>query len=156
MHKLSVSVFTAFLLLLAAPFAATGQDKPDSDDDTLRYYLSKSEAVVVGKVTDGLQRIGVDSDPIPVNVIGFQVKVTDSIKGKVAAKQTIMVTVTRAFDIGQSLPPEQGQKVVLFLKSSGDSWVSTDKWFGMQPHSRTLVEHLKRVKSEAKAPGKAR
>ncbi|MBI3469530.1 MAG: hypothetical protein HY000_41540, partial [Planctomycetes bacterium] len=68
--------------------------------------LSKSEAVVVGKVTDGLQRIGVDFNPIPVNVIGFQVKVTDSIKGEVAAKQTMMVTATRAFNIGQSLPPE--------------------------------------------------
>src|SRR5262245_17210253 len=55
MQKLTVSVFTLFL---AVPFTAVGQDKPDSDDDTLRFYLSKSEAVVVGKVTDGMQRIG--------------------------------------------------------------------------------------------------
>lgn len=156
MQKLSVSVFTVCLLTLVMPFAAVGQDKQDSDDDTLRYYLSKSETVVVGKVTDGVQRIGVDFNPIPVNVIGFQVHVTDSIKGKVAAKQTIMVTVTRAHKIGQSLPPEQGEKVVLFLKASGDSWVSADKWFGMQPHSPTFVEHLKRVNSQAKAPAKAR
>ena len=155
MQKLSASIFTVFLLLLTAPFTAVGQDKPDSDDDTLRYYLSKSEAVVVGKVTDGVQRIGVDFNPIPVNVIGFEVEVTDSIKGKIAAKQTIMVTVTRAHNIGQSLPPEQREKVVLFLKSSGDSWVSADKWFGMQPHSLTLVENLKRVNGQVKAPAKA-
>lgn len=156
MQKLSVAVFTVCLLVLVMPFTAVGQDKQDSDDETLRYYLSKSEAVVVGKVTDGLQRIGVDFNPIPVNVIGFEIKVTDSIKGKVAAKQTIMVTVTRAYNIGQSLPPEQGEKVVLFLKSSGDSWVTADKWFGMQPHSLTLVEHLKRVNRQAKAPAKTR
>ncbi|MBM4073734.1 MAG: hypothetical protein FJ271_33155 [Planctomycetes bacterium] len=156
MQKLSATVVTASLLISAMSNTAVAQDKADRDADTLLFYLSKSEAVVVGKVTDGLQRIGVDFNTIPVNVIGFQVKVTDSIKGNVAAKQTIMVTVTRAYSIGQSLPPEQGKKVVLFLKSSGASWVSADKWFGMQPYSRTFVEHLKRVKSQAKAPPKAR
>ena len=154
MPKLITSVFAVLLLLLGMPWAATGQGKPDSDDDTLRYYLSKSEAVVVGKVTDGLQRIGVDFAPIPVSVIGFQVNVTNSIKGKIAAKQTIMVTMTRALDIGTLTPPQQGEELVLFLKSSGDSWVSADKWFGMQPYSRTLVEHLKRVQGQAKAPAR--
>lgn len=156
MHPLSTSVVTVLLLHLAAPLTATGQERPDGDDDTLRYYLSKSEAVVVGKVTEGLQRVGVDFNPTPVNVIGFQVRVTDPIKGKVAAGQTIMVTLTRALDIGQALPPGQGENVVLFLKSAGDAWVSADKWFGMQAHSRALVGHLKRVNRQAKAPAPAR
>lgn len=151
MRKLSLSVFTVVLLFPAMPLAATGQDRQDGDDDTLRYFLSKADAVVVGEVTDGMQRVGVDSNPIPVNVTGFQVKVTESIKGRVAAQQRIMVTVHRAFGLGQTLPPELGEKVVLFLKSSGNSWVSADKWFGMQPHSLILVENLKRVKSQAKA-----
>src|SRR5262245_13129234 len=105
MQKLTASAFTVVLLVLAVPLAAAGQDKRDSDDDTLKYYLSKSEAVVVGEVTDGMQRLGVDFDSIPVSVIGFQVKVTESIKGKIAAKQTIMVTMNRALDIGTSAPP---------------------------------------------------
>ncbi|MFO0841523.1 MAG: hypothetical protein U0797_03850 [Gemmataceae bacterium] len=153
---MTAAALTALALLLARPFAAPGQGKPDTDDDTLRYYLSKADAVVVGKVTDGLQRLGVDFEPIPVSVIGFQVKVIKSIKGKVAAKQAIMVTVTRAHDIGTSAPPNQGEEFVLFLKSSGDAWVSADKWFGMRPYSRTFVAHLERVKSQGKAPAKAR
>lgn len=156
MQKLSATVFTGCLLILAMPLTAVGQDKTDSDDDTLKYYLSKSEAVVVGTVTDGLQRIGVDFTPIPVNSIGFEIKVIDSIQGKVAAKQTMVLTVTRAFNLGQSLPPVQGEKVVLFLKASGNSWVSVDKWFGMQPYSPTLVENLKRVKGQTKGSWQAR
>src|SRR5262245_60707674 len=96
MRKLNVSVFTALSLLSAVSFTAAGQDKPDRDDDTLKYYLSKSDAVVVAKVTDGLQRIGVDFNQIPVNAIEFEAQVTDSIKGNVAAKKKIMVSATRA------------------------------------------------------------
>lgn len=156
MRKLNVSVFMVFLVLSGLPFAAAGQGKPDCDDDTLRHYLSKSEAVVVGEVTDGVQRIGVDfGSANPVSVVEFQLKVSDSLKGKIAAKQTITVTVTRAPDIGQSVP-EPGQRVVLFLKSSGGTWASADKWFGMRPHSVTFVEHLKRVQSQEKAPVKSR
>jgi len=155
MQKLSVSVFTVFLLM-AVPFVAAGQGKLDSDDDTLRHYLSKSDAVVVGQITEGVQRIGVDFGPAnPVSVAEFQLKVSDSIKGRVAAKQTIKVTLTRALDIGQSVP-EPGQRVVLFLKASGESWATADKWFGLCPHSPTFVEHLKRVKSQIEAPAKGR
>ena len=100
---------------------ATGQDAQER---------SPSRASASCAWRFGLQRIGVDFAPIPVSVIGFQVNVTNSIKGKIAAKQTIMVTMTRAHDIGTLTPPQQGEELVLFLKSSGDSWVSADKWFG--------------------------
>ena len=151
MQKLSVP-FVMALLLMAGPVAAAGQVKPDSDDDTLRHYLSKSDAIVVGQVTEGVQRIGVDFGPAnPVSVAEFQLKVSYSIKGRIAAKQTIKVAWTRPLDIGQSVP-EPGQRVVLFLKASGESWATADKWFGLCPHSPAFVEHLKRVKSQVEVP----
>jgi hypothetical protein len=87
-------------------------------------------------------------------VVEFQLEVSDSLKGKIAAKQTITVSVTRAIEVGQSVP-EPGQRVVLFLKSSGESWASADKWFGLRP-SGTFVEHLKRVQRQANAPATSR
>ncbi len=152
MCKLSVSLAPSLFVLVTFPLAARGQDRPDGDDDTLRHYLAKSEAVIVGEVTRGAQRIGVDFGPAhPVSVVSFEVKALESVKGKIAAKQTISVTVTRALGLGLS-PPEQGQRLVLFLKSSGDSWVSADKWFGLTLYSPALVENLKRVKNQPPTP----
>jgi hypothetical protein len=153
MQKCSLLLFTVIILLLM-PFVAMAEDKGDSDDDTLKHYLSKSDAVVVGKVTAGPQRLGVDSNSTPARVIEFRFKVLESIKGKIAEKQRISVTEIRALDIGLS-PPEQGQKLVLFLKSSGGALETADKWFGVRPYSGAFVEQLKRVASEAEPPGES-
>jgi hypothetical protein len=79
-----------------------------------------------------------------VDVTGFEFKVSERIKGKAVPKGTLTVTVSRAHDLGH-WTPRRGEKLVLFLKPSGDGWVSADKWFGAQPYSGALVEHLKRV-----------
>ncbi len=142
-------IFTFVLVHLTLPFETIAQNKKDSDDDTLRYYLSKSDAVVVAKVAEGLQSIGFDYNPIPVNVNSFHIQVIDSIKGNFAVKELISVKVTRAYNLCQSLPPEREEKIVLFLKGSGDSWFSADKWFAMQPYSLTLVEQLKQIQGQA-------
>lgn len=154
MKKRNMCVLSAALLILPFPLMAAEKTQADADDDTLRHYLSKSEVVVVGQVTDGLQRIGVDfGSAYPVRVVEFEFKVSDGIKGKIAAKQTINVTVTRAVDIEPWIP-RQGNRFVLFLKPSGKSWTSADKWFGVQPHSEAFVTHLKRLRDQPAVPPK--
>jgi hypothetical protein len=156
MQTPSAAVVTVLLPLLALPPMPAERAKPDGDDDTLKHYLSKAEAVVVGEVADGLQRIGVDFGPAhPVGVVTFRFRVSESIKGKAAAKETITVAATRALEVGQGVPP-RGTRLVLFLKASGESWASADKWFGMHPHSPAFVEHLRRVNNRPEAPAKDR
>ncbi len=153
MKRFSISVFMFGLLIAAMPLGTAKEGHADSDDDTLKLYLSKAETVVVGEVTDGMQRIGVDqSGGTGVNVVSFEVKVTESIQGKVAAKKTIVVTFQQAIGLDRYLL-KVGDKLVLFLKPAGDSFVTADKWFGATPYSWTLVHNLKRVKEES-AKGK--
>jgi hypothetical protein len=156
MQALSAAVIAVFFPILALSPLAAEQAKSDGDDDTLKHYLSKAEVVVVGEVTDGLQKIGVDfGSAYPVERTEFEFQVSERIKGQATPKQMLRVTVARAQDLGHWMPGP-GEKLVLFLKSSGSSWVSADKWFGAQPYSRAFVIHLKRVKIQPEAPAKDR
>lgn len=163
MQAWNAAMIPMLLTILALQASATERSNRGPDDDTLKHYLSKADVVVVGEVTDGWQRIGIHTDlPYAVRATGFEFAVSAWIKGKVAAKQTIRVTVTRAHDIEHGhWTPAQGEKLVLFLRPSGDSWVSADQWFGAQPYSQALVEHLKRVQAQTETiarrpPGESR
>jgi hypothetical protein len=158
MQKLKKTVVLVLFLILIVQSNAAERGRPDCDDNTLEHYLSKTDVVVIGEVTGGLQRIGIDTESsYAARETRFEFAVSESIKGKLAAQQTIDVTVIRIHDISQEhWSPAQGDKLILFLKASGDSWVTADKWFGAQPYSQAFVEHLKRVQAQVDFPAEDR
>lgn len=129
-------------------FGALGNAGPAGtqvSDESLKQYLKKSEAVVIGEVTDAMQRIGIDFPPGGcVSQVHFEFRVLESIQGSIRAQQTIPVLLIRVQEIGLNFPLP-GEKLVLFLKPSGEGWVSVDKYLGMIPYSPAFVGDLKRV-----------
>jgi len=87
--------------------------------------FERSEAVVLAEVTDGLQRIGVDFEPEPLFVCGFEIKVLQAIKGNISANNILQVIGQQKFNIGLE-PPQIGQTLVMFLKDSDRGWINSD------------------------------
>ena len=131
-----------------------------ASDDTLRFYLSKSELVVTGSI---------QSDPMGiVDRKGFvsylcQFKVDDVQKGDAALKGSVIwVGIDRHETGEQDKHPliKMGGECLLFLKSSqqdSPTWVTADSWFGIQQPGPSLSRSLRRLAGEAAAnPGTAR
>jgi len=87
--------------------------------------LGQSEVVVVAEVTDGLQKIGVEFEPEPLFVCGFEIKVLQAIKGNISANNILQVIGQQKFNIGLE-PPQIGQTLVMFLKDSDRGWINSD------------------------------
>jgi hypothetical protein len=142
-----------FLALLAAQWAAVVL--ADDGDETLLYYLSKSDVAVLGQFTSDV--IGESGE---AGVIHYQAdfKVARLIKGPAMGKkgvpQTISVNIVRfEFDKEDELPElAKGKKCILFLKQVGEqekpSFRTADIWFGVQRPSPTLASSLSRLVSQ--------
>ena len=122
-----------------------------SDDDTLRFYLSKSSLVVSGVV---LNEPSVVTSESHVYRHSFRFKVDKVLKGE-RADDEINVTVTCIYEFDDEAPPslKAGGKAILFLRQGFNrpeyrSWIGADKWFAVQPANRMLQESLKRVADE--------
>ena len=87
--------------------------------------LEQSEVVVVAEVTDGLQKIGVEFEPEPLFVCGFEIKVLQAIKGNISANNILQVIGQQKLNIGLE-PPQIGQTLVMFLKDSERGWINSD------------------------------
>jgi len=87
--------------------------------------LGQSEVVVVAEVADGLQKIGVEFEPEPLFVCGFEIKVLQAIKGNISANNILQVIGQQKFNIGLE-PPQIGQTLVMFLKDSDRGWINSD------------------------------
>ena len=122
-------------------------------DDTLRYFLSKSDLAVAGRVAS--EPVGISSEMGVVEyVMDFQI--ADVLHGNVAVDGDLRLGVVR-FELrpGDELSwLKKGAKAILFLKSSpGDrrGWVSADPWFGIQPDNHLMTQSLKRLAAERQA-----
>jgi hypothetical protein len=154
---LKESKMRAVLIVILAAWSATTA-RADAGDDTLKYYLSKADLVVLGEVT---------SDPVGVTSAAtvtdfFEFKIAQVLKGNGPAKGTTMKvsTLHYAFD-PEDQPRElrKGGKCILFLKAArpkeSPAWATVDPWFGVQPVSSFKVWNLARLAAdEASAPKK--
>ena len=121
----------------------------DDSDDTLKFYLSKSDLIVAGKLAN--TPLGVTNE---IGVIEYvcEYVVSDVIKGdKSLSGKTIKLTVTR-FEMDakdRTTLLAKNAESIIFLKQqkagSIPKWKTTDFWFGIQPQSSWMVRSLKRL-----------
>jgi hypothetical protein len=138
------------LLMSVLLFAAIGA-RADDSDDTLRFYLAKSELVIEGQIVS--EPFGVSNEAGVVNY-PCDFKVSDVLKGDTALSgKTIHVNIIR-FEMGEKDKHPLVKKdaaCILFLKDASPdkpSRVTADMWFGVQQPSPWMTRSLKRVATE--------
>jgi len=126
----------------------------DASDDTLKFYLSKSDLVALGKIVS-LAAAVFDEAGVPNYLCDF--KVSDVLKGDSGLKEkTIRVNIMRFEMSPKDHHPliKKGSDCILFLKrASGRTiprWVTADFWFGAQHPSPWMAKSLKRLARKAK------
>jgi hypothetical protein len=120
----------------------------DESDDTLQYYLSKSDCVATGTILS--EPIGVTTESGVVEYIcdfrPSQVFKGDSMTNGVATRVVIARFEQGAPDRHPLV--KKGGQCVLFLKSSAPSIPklrTADFWFGIQQPSSSLARSLTRL-----------
>jgi hypothetical protein len=63
----------------------------DEDDDTLRFYLSKSSIVISGEITSSVSQMQLEH----MTYYSFDLKVVEVAKGKLPEAKSIHVTINR-------------------------------------------------------------
>ena len=130
-----------------APFFALA----DTSDDTLKFYLSRSDVVIQGTILN--HPVGViDRDGVPNFYCEF--KAADVLKGDAKLKgTTIRVNIVRFERDEKDHHPliKKGAECILFLKRTKDNipkLETADVWFGVQHPFPWLVESLKRLSKQ--------
>ena len=121
----------------------------DAGDDTLKFYLSKSNLVIKGKINT--EPLGtVDELGVPNYICEF--KVADVLKGDGKLKgKTININIMRFEMDKKDRHPliRKDAECILFLKKppkgSVPQWVTADFWFGVQHPSPWMAKSLKRL-----------
>ena len=139
----SMAVLLAGVILLGpAPVGA------DDSDDTLKFYLSKSDLVVLGRILNDPLAIS-GRDGVPNYICEF--KVSDVLKGDEKLKgETIRVNIVRRELNKKDKHPliKKDAECILFLKKADNampSWETADFWFGIQYPSPVMAKSLKRL-----------
>jgi hypothetical protein len=135
------------ILIAALSFAP--QVLADTSDDTLRFFLSKSELVLVGTIA--AEPIGEISEAGVVNY-ACSLVVSETLAGVALKEQTISLRVLRFETQPEDRLPylKKGAKVVVFLKARENAypvWQTADFWFGVQPYSSKMASSLKTLAS---------
>jgi hypothetical protein len=122
------------------------------DDDTLRFYLSKSQLVVLGTIP---------STPFPivseagVLLYSCDFEISEVLKGQTSVKNLKVGIARFGFADEDRLPYlKKGAKCILFLKDTGTKgkpqWITADFWFGVQHPSPSMARSLKRLADAGK------
>jgi hypothetical protein len=125
----------------------------DDGDDTLEFYLAKSQQVVFGEVT---------AEPFGFSweggVVHYSVnfRIIETIRGELVAGKTIQAGIVRfESEDADRLRLSKGSRCVLFLKrqSPGNipEWSTVDPWFGCLPENSQLRSALKRLEADEKS-----
>lgn len=142
-----------FASLVAALFLlAIASAKGDADDETLKFFLSKSDLVVMGRITAEPVAV-IDESGVPNYLCEFQIH--DVLKGDASLKDRIIKLVVIRFELTPKdkhpLIRKDGE-CILFLKKALPKnkpyWVSADFWFSVQYPSPTMAASLKRLAAE--------
>ncbi len=128
----------------------------EKSDDTLRFYLSKSDLVVLGTIVSEIGGV-VSEEGVPDNHCRF--KVADVCKGDAKLKgKTIQVNIRRIHIDVKDFHPliKKDAECILFLNKYPEgnipSWVTADFWFGIQHPLPSMVMSLKGLAKEKKHP----
>ena len=144
-------------LALGLAFVLAAPCLGDDGDDTLNFYLSRSDLVVRGEIVS--HPVGLVLESAVVNYI-CDVRIAEVFKGKGPGTDTIAVTIVRfELEEGDMLPDlKKGGQGVLFLKAADagatPAWRTADVWFGFQRPAPWMVRSLKRLAEEAAAKAK--
>ena len=133
--------------------------KADNSDDTLNFYLSKSELVVLGNIIS--EPVGTISESGVLNY-NCKFKVADVVKGDNSLKGKIIEVCILRFEIHKKDHHPlitKDAECILFLKKAPQntvpSWISSDYWFSVQYPSPWMVKSLKRLAKEKSAENKS-
>ncbi len=134
-------VFLLACLLLYATVVA------DSSDDTLSFFLSKSELVVVGKIASAPEGLYSEAG-VPNYICDFEI--SEVLKGQPPQTAKIYVSIIRfeADDEDNNPLVRQGATCILFLKPVSQdrrAWETVDMWFGIQSYYPWMARSLKRL-----------
>jgi len=122
MRALSLAV-----VVLAQTVSASAIAAASGSDDTLRFFLSKSELVILGEIASDPQ--GFRTEP-GIARYHCNFRITDVLKGSKPAESPIRVIIARFEENREDRLPEmkKGSQCVLFLNEShareGRRWVS--------------------------------
>ena len=120
----------------------------DSSDDTLTFYLSKSDIVIQGTILNEPAAM-IREDGVPN--FHCEVKVSDVLKGDPKLNGTnVNVNIVRFEKDKEDHHPliKKDAECILFLKQARDSSVgleTADVWFGVQHPFPWLARSLKRL-----------
>ena len=122
--------------------------RADASDDTLKFYLSKSDLIVIGKIMT--EPFGIISET-GVPSYGCDFKVDDVLKGDPKLKGRVIKVAIMRFEMHEKDKHpliKKDVECILFLKNTTpdfSSWVTSDFWFGIQYPSPWMAESLKRL-----------
>ena len=138
-------ILTICIAMLLLPCMVTAWE----GDDTLRYYMSKSDLVVAGRIV---------SEPIDlvhetgVTHSSFRFKVEEVLFGtrpdlQDDSFQVVILTVNTAGD-GRPELLKKDSRCLLFLKNILNAWHGADRWFQVQPYNSLMIQSIKRLTAE--------
>ena len=141
------------IAILTASFVLTaGICVANDSDDTLKFYLSKSDLVVLGTIVSEPEGL-VDEKGVPNYICEF--KVSDVCKGNADLNgKSIKVDIKR-FEMHKNdhhpLIKKDAECILLLKKEQEGTiphWVTTDFWFGIQYPAPSMVKSLKRLAAQ--------
>lgn len=141
------SIVLGLVAVLSAPALVTGSD------ETLRFFLSKSDLVVLGEITSDAAR---SNEEVGAVYYFCDFRIAEVLKGKKPSNDSIQISVNRfELDEGDRLPElGKGYKCIVFLKNAGSAqkprWETSDVWFGIQRPSPSMARLLKKLVAEEK------
>ncbi len=139
-----------FLLAVTAFAMLPSGARADDSDDTLRYYLSKTELCVGGTIVT--EPIGIVDEAGIVNY-ACDFAVSEVLKGELKDRKIRVNVIRHEIAEADRLPSlKEGAKCILFLKAQPRSippWATVDFWFGYQSYSSAMARGLKRVAETA-------
>ncbi len=133
-------------LMLLGTRAASAEE----GDDTLRFFLAKSDLVVSGTINSN--SIVVTTDPGAPNYL-FDFQVDDVLNGEVGLKGKLIQVSIKRFEGGRNWKGHpllrDGAQCILFLRGvnppSVPAWREADPWLSVQPANLSMIESLKRL-----------
>ena len=138
---------TLTVLLIIAVLIGPTVILADTDDDTLQFYLEKSDLVVLGTIIE-LWGIPFDGWGV-VQPWTYEFKVAEVLKGDDGLKgKAIKFDIRHFTEDEKDVDPllKKGNECIVFLTDDGDGgWITADIWFGIHYPSPTMVKSLKRL-----------
>ena len=145
--KTSFALLLAGLLLPSLPCRANIEaGSTDDGTETLRYFVSKSDLVVVATIAD--EPMWIDySAPISgfyPRTCYFKATVEKVLAGEAAHPAEIAVQAARIQNTNERPFDDfaKGRKFIFFLKRNREAWHTADPWFGVFPYTPGLEAAL--------------